>query len=295
VKVLVTGASGQVGRALAEVAGSASELSFTFLDRMALDLAERGSASRLVEQLKPEAVVNAAAFTAVDKAESEPELAYAVNASGAGELAEAAARLGAPTLQLSTDYVFDGRVSEPHGEAAPTNPLNAYGRSKLAGEQAVAAANLRHMIIRTSWVHSPFGTNFVKTMLRLADERDEVRVVADQTGCPTSAQSLAVAIVEILSRWQSGDSSGQGETYHLAGDGSCNWAEFASAIFELSRSLGGPSATVHSVRTEDFPTPAERPRYTVLDCAKFERDFGFRLPAWRDALVPIVERLVDAQ
>jgi len=295
VKVLVTGASGQVGRAIAEAASDFPKLSFTFSGRAMLDLGDRGSASRLVEQLRPDAVVNAAAYTAVDKAEGERELAFAVNASGAGELAEAAARFDAPIIHLSTDYVFDGRADEPYDEVAPTNPLNAYGLSKLEGERAVAGANAGHMIIRTSGVHSPFGTNFVKTMLRLASDRDEVRVVADQFGCPTSAHSLAGAIVGVVEGWRSGGARGQGQTYHLTGEGSCSWAEFASAIIDLSLRMGGPSANVVPIATEDYPTAAERPRYTALDCRKFDRDFGVRLPHWSDALAPIVRRLVDAE
>lgn len=291
-KVLVTGANGQVGRAIAERAADAPDLRFTFADRSMIDLAERPSASRLIEALRPDVVVNAAAYTAVDRAESEPNVAYAVNASGAGELADAAARVAAPIIQLSTDYVFDGSTNVPYDEGAATHPLNTYGRSKLDGEQAVAAANPQHMIIRTSWVHSPFGTNFVKTMLRLAADRDEILVVADQVGCPTSAHSLAGAMIGILERWRSGEADGQGQTYHLAGEGSCSWAEFASEIFDQSRGVGGSIATVLPIPTESYPTPAERPHYTVLDCAKFERDFGLCLPPWRDALTSIVRRIV---
>jgi dTDP-4-dehydrorhamnose reductase len=292
--VLVTGARGQLARAIAGLQAQAPELEFVFAARPELDLAEGGSASAIIAQVSPDAVVNAAAYTAVDRAEAEPELAFAVNASGAGELAEAAARSNVPMMHISTDYVFDGEASEPYFEDAAANPLNVYGASKLAGERAVAAANPRHMIVRTSWVHSATGSNFVKTMLRLASERDEVRVVGDQIGCPTSADSLATALLQILKRWSAGDQAGQGGTYHVAGSSRCSWAEFASEIFRLSGAAGGPTAAVVPISTDEYPTPARRPHFTVLDCGKFDSEFGMRLPDWRTALAPIVAQLLEA-
>ncbi len=293
-KVLVTGAQGQLARALAEM-GSTSGLDLHFVGRPQLDLAIPGSAARVIRDTTPDAVVNAAAYTAVDQAEREPDLAFAINAAGAGDVAGAAAEVGAPLIHLSSDYVFEGQATQPYREDAPTRPINVYGQSKLAGEERVRAANADHLILRTSWVFSPFGVNFVNTMLRLARARDEVRVVADQTGCPTSAESLALAIFEILHRWCGGQSTGRGQTYHLTGTGACSWADFAEEIFAVSGDLGGPSATVIPISTDEFPTAAARPRYSVLDCGKFASDFGVALPPWQSQVRRVVGRLTAAQ
>lgn len=294
-KVLVTGTQGQLARSLAEQVIGRPGLELTFTGRTEIDLAVRGSATEFIVHERPQAVINAAAYTAVDQAERQPELAFAVNAEGAGEVAAAAYAVGAPVIQLSTDYVFGGDAAKPYDEAAATRPINTYGRSKLAGEERVRAANRSHMIVRTSWVFSPFGTNFVKSMLRLASERKKVTVVADQFGCPTSALDLAGALLDVIARWGNGEEVGQGATYHLTGSGSCSWAEFAQGIFDASNELGGPSAAVVPIATSDYPTTAMRPRNSILDCRRFQADFGLVLPSWQSALDHLVPRLVEGQ
>ena len=290
-KILVTGAQGQLARCLAETPFPAG-VEALFAARPELDLAVPGSAASVIERLRPDAVINAAAYTAVDQAEAEPALAFRVNVAGAEEVAAAAARTGAPVIQISTDYVFDGRGERPYREDAATGPVNVYGASKLEGEDRVRAANPAHLIVRTSWVYSAFGGNFVRTMLRLAADRSELRVVGDQLGRPTSAHDLAWALADVVSRWQAGDTTGQGQTYHVAAGGQCSWAEFATEIFGNSKALGGPGASVVPIATEDYPTPASRPRYSVLDTAKFERDFGVRLPDWRVSVEGVIRRLL---
>lgn len=288
-RVLVIGVEGQVARSLREKAANHPQLQVEFVGRPDVDLAQPDTAQAIILQRQPELVINAAAYTAVDRAESEVELALRVNADAAGEVASAADEVGAPVIQFSTDYVFDGRTDRPYEEAAPTGALNIYGRTKLAGEEQVRAANPNHLILRTSWVYSPFGQNFVKTMLGLARQRDEVRVVSDQFGCPTSALDVADAVLSCAGKVT------DGHIYHLAARGHCSWADFASEIFRLSAGLGGPSAKVVPIRTADFPTAAERPRYSVLDSSRFERDFGFVMPDWRESLADVVQRLVESQ
>ncbi|GAA4716752.1 dTDP-4-dehydrorhamnose reductase [Sphingomonas lutea] len=294
-KVLVTGAQGQLARALKEYAASRLDLDLYAVGQPQLDLAETGGIEPLIHDLRPDVVINAAAYTAVDRAEREPEMAFRINAAAAGEVANGAASIGAPIIQISTDYVFDGTATAPYSEQAPTNPINIYGRSKLAGEDAVRAVNAQHLILRTSWIFSPFGHNFVKTMLRLAEDRDEVCVVADQFGCPTSADSLALAVGCVLDRWMGGASTGLGQTYHVAGTGACTWADLAEEVFGASAEAGGPSAKVIRITTEKFPTPAPRPRYSVLASGKFAAEFGVVLPSWQSLTRRVVTRLAAGQ
>jgi dTDP-4-dehydrorhamnose reductase len=290
----VTGREGQLVRCLLERAPYFADLELISSGRPLVDLAEPGSVATAIRAARPDLVINAAAYTAVDRAEAEPELAFRVNAQAAGEASAAAVRAGAAIIQLSTDYVFDGQASEPYREDAPTNPLNVYGGSKLTGEEAVRAANPDHMILRTSWIYSPFGSNFVKTMLRLATERGEVRVVADQLGCPTSAQDLADALLRLASARARGSSDGWGRTYHLAGSGSCSWAEFATEIYRASAAAGGPSATVVPIPSSEYPTPAARPLRTILDTSAFRDAFGFALPGWQRSTAGVVKRLLQS-
>jgi len=285
-RILVTGREGQLARSLSERGALHAELEVECVGRPELDLSERGSVAAAIQRLEPDLVINAAAYTAVDQAESEPDLAYSVNADGAGEIARAAHDIGAGIIQISTDYVFDGKAAAPYREEAPTNPLGVYGSSKLAGEEQVRSGNPDHLIIRTSWVYSPFGRNFLKTMLRLAADHDEVRVVADQIGCPTSALDVADAILAAAQSRQ-----GRGRTYHVAGRGSCTWAQFAEEIFRRSSEFGGPFAAVVPIPTTDFPTPAARPHYSVLDSSRFEQEFGFVMQRWEDSTREIVGRL----
>ncbi|MEO8548141.1 MAG: dTDP-4-dehydrorhamnose reductase [Sphingomicrobium sp.] len=291
-RVLVIGRQGQVARSLIERAAGVPDLELIAVGRPDVDLELEGSVSAAILAAKPELVINAAAYTAVDLAEDEPERAFRINRDAAGEVAAAAARVGAGIVQLSTDYVFDGRSPRPYRESDEPHPLGVYGQSKWEGEQAVRKANDRHLIIRTSWLYSPFGHNFVKTMLRLVGEREEVRVVDDQVGCPTSALDLADALLAIADMHRQGAAPAWGRTYHLAGGESCSWARFASEIFSTSAVIDGPSARIESISTADWPTRAERPINSILDCARADGELSMRLQPYKQALPPIVARLV---
>lgn len=292
-RLAVTGREGQVAKALRE-RGGPLDVEVIALGRPDLDLAKPLTIAAALSEARPDVIVNAAAYTAVDKAESEPGLALEINGAGAGAAAQAAAGLGIPVIQLSTDYVFDGEGERPYVEDDRVAPLGAYGRSKLAGEQAVAAATADHAILRTAWVYSPFGSNFVKTMLRLAANRDTISVVDDQRGCPTSALDIADAILvvarNLMQRPQ--DASLRG-TFHMTGTGEATWAAFARTIFTVSGEAGGPTATVVPIATSAYPTPARRPRNSRLDGAKLAETHGITLPAWTDSLRPCVIRLLD--
>ena len=291
-RLAVTGQKGQVVRALCELAPKRG-IDIVALGRPGLDLADPAGIAPALREARADVVVNAAAYTAVDKAESEPDLAIAVNAAGAGAVAQAARALGLPIIQISTDYVFDGVKPAPYREDDPTGPLGVYGRSKLDGEGAVARENPRHAILRTAWVYAPFGNNFVRTMLRLAGARPEVSVVADQHGCPTAAEDIAATIVTVAGRLRAepGNAALHG-VFHMAAQGEAVWAEVAEAIFETSARLGGPSARVKRITTADYPTPARRPANSRLDCAKLRDVYGITLPPWRQSLDACVERLI---
>jgi dTDP-4-dehydrorhamnose reductase len=238
-------------------------------------------------------VIGAAAYTDVERAESEPKLAMAVNADGAGALAASAYMLGIPIVQLSTDYVFDGRNSVPYREDDPVNPLSVYGHSKAQGETAVAAANPRHAILRTSWVYSPHGRNFVKTMIERAVRQDEISVVSDQVGSPTAAADVASAILTVARRLVSGQGDERYGIFHLGAEGATNWAEFAAAIFALSAEQGGPCARVIPVSSAQYRSRAQRPANSRLDCGKIAAVYGISLPHWRSSLAPCVERILE--
>lgn len=290
-KILVTGAHGQLAWSLAERAADFTGIELTAIGRPRLDLAVPGSAEAVIVKERPAVVINSAADTDVDGAEEHQLLAMRLNAEAAGEIAAAAAAIGAPVIQLSTDYVFDGRAAKPYAESAPTKPLNAYGRTKLAGEEAVRKASGNHLIVRTAWVYSPFGRNFVKTMFEAAEERDELRVVADQRSNPTSALDLAKALLEIARAWQQGGMTGQGQTYHLAGTGDASWHELAEEVMAQRRKLGLRAARIVPIPARDWPMRAVRPKHSVLDCRKIGRDFGIRLPDWRQSVGEVVKRL----
>lgn len=288
-KVLVTGRDGQVAQSLAERHGG-HEL--VFAGRPDLDLADPASIERTVAAVNPALVISAAAYTAVDKAEEEPELAMAVNGEGPGVLARAAAKIGAPVIHLSTDYVFDGSLDRPWREDDPVAPLGVYGATKLAGEQAVAASGAAYAILRTAWVYSPFGANFVKTMLRLAETRDLLSVVEDQQGCPTSALDIADGIGAVIAAWKTDPALGANAIYHLAGAGETHWAGFARAIFAESGKRGGPVAEVVGVPSTDYPTRVRRPANSRLDCMRMAQTFGYRAPPFSISLGPTVEALI---
>lgn len=291
-RVLVIGKHGQLARALANVAILPPSIELIFAARPELDLLKPGAAASAIERARPQLIINTAAYTAVDQAEQEPKLAFAINARGAGEVAAAAAAVGARPVYISTDYVFDGRSSIPLDEHSPTAPVNIYGQSKLAGEQLVRANAPDALIIRTSWLYSAFGSNFLRTILRLAGQRDELRIVDDQIGSPTSAVDLAAALIAVAARWSDGDTIGAGETYHFAGSDHCSWAEFARGIIAESAAQTGRRPAVVPIASVDYPTPAARPAYTVLDCGKFDGDFGLARSGWRAAIRPVIADLL---
>ena len=292
-RIAVTGQNGQVARALSEIAGRHGH-EVVPLGRPGLDLADPATVLPALRAAAAAAVINAAAYTAVDRAEAEPEVALAVNGAGAGAVAAAAAELGLPVLQVSTDYVFDGSKPAPYVEEDAVGPLGAYGRSKLAGERAVAEANPRHAILRTAWVYAPYGTNFVRTMLRIAGNKPEVSVVADQHGCPTSALDIASTLLGVAARLvEDPENPDLVGVFHMAARGEAVWADVAEAVFAASRAKGGPSATVKRITTAEFPTQARRPANSRLDCGKLERVYGIRLPEWRGPLERTVSRLLN--
>jgi dTDP-4-dehydrorhamnose reductase len=292
-RIVVTGGPfGQVLESLLE-AGPASGHEVISLGPPQLDLAgDSGAIVRAIEAARPEAVVSAAAYTAVDKAESEPDLAFAINAIGAGAVAEAAKALGVPIVHISTDYVFDGSKESPYVEEDATGPTSVYGASKLAGEETVLAAHGNSAILRTAWVYSPFSANFVKTMLRLASDREEIGVVADQRGNPTSALDIASSVIRVLDNLTKSDDVALRGVFHMTGSGEASWAEFAEAIFAASAAAGGPSARVRPISTSDYPTPAKRPANSRLDSSKLAQVHGARLPDWRTSTETVVSRLV---
>ena len=292
-QILVTGREGQVARSLAGRAPG-HDVELLMLGRPELDLA--GPADAIVaaiEAARPDAIIAAAAYTQVDKAESEPDLAFAVNENGARAVARAAAKLRVPLIHLSTDYVFDGSKTEPYVEDDMTAPAGVYGASKLAGEHAVLAEQRNSAILRTAWVYSPFGANFVKTMLRLAETRDEISVVADQHGNPTSALEIADAVLSVAVNLVERNEPELRGVFHTTAAGEASWADFAEAVFDTSARGGGPSATVNRISTAEYPTAAKRPANSRLDCSRLEQIHGIRLPDWRESLKVVVERLVQ--
>lgn len=286
--ILLIGSSGQIGWELKQTLATLGPVHT--LDRPALDLASAESIRRALRETAPGLIVNAGAYTAVDQAESEPDLAQAVNGTAPGILAEEAKRLGAALVHYSTDYVFDGRATRPYREDDATGPVNAYGRSKLAGEQAIAAVGGAYLILRTAWVYSLRGNNFLTTIRRLAAEREELRVVDDQRGAPTWAGGIAEATALILTRCNA--RSGPGELmekrglYHLTAAGETTWFGFAEAIIAEMHAAGElvSARELTAIATADYPTPAQRPAWSVLDCGKTRDAFGVALPHWHDQL-----------
>jgi dTDP-4-dehydrorhamnose reductase len=291
--ILVTGADGQLGSELLRRA-SRHDVTATGLTRAELDITDAQAVQRQVLQSGAKVIVNAAAYTAVDKAESERERAYAVNRDGVAHLAAACAAADIPLIHVSTDYVFDGTKTTPYGEDDPVHPVSVYGASKEAGEQALRSTLARHIILRTAWVYSPFGNNFVKTMLRLARERDSLKVVADQHGCPTAAGDIADAILQIVRRIGTGEDIPWG-TYHYCGLGSTTWHGFAEAIVQLASPALGRSVPVIPITTAEYPTPARRPANSELDCTRLRERFDIQPRPWRESLVEVVTELLEAQ
>lgn len=278
--LLILGKSGQLAQALARHAPDA-----TFWGRAEADLSQPDAVAAMVRDLRPVAMVNASAYTAVDRAEADAEAALILNATAPAVLAQAAADLGIPFLHVSTEYVFDGSGDQPRAEDATTAPLGVYGRTKLEGERQVAAAGGQWAVMRTSWVFSPDGGNFVKTMLRLGAERDRINVVADQVGGPTEAGRIAAALLDMTGQMLADRQ--KGGLYHFAGAPDASWADFARAIFARAHL----DCVVHDIPARDYPTPARRPANSRLDCSRIARDFGIARPDWRADLDHVLNQL----
>jgi dTDP-4-dehydrorhamnose reductase len=289
-KLLVLGAGGQVGLELRRLAWP-SGYDLDAFGRDGVDITEREAVAAAVARERPDIVINAAAYTAVDRAETEPDAAWASNCTGPANLAAACRDAAIPLIHLSTDYVFDGSKPGPYREDDPVKPLGVYGQSKEAGDCAVREALARHVILRTAWVYSAHGHNFVKTMLRLAAERPVLRVVADQIGSPTGAADIAAAIGAIVQQLDAGNS--HWGTYHFAGGGTVTWHGFAQAIFELATPWRGPPPLVEAIATADYPTPARRPANSVLDCSRIGEVFGIVPRPWRQALAEVIGELYE--
>ncbi|MEN9929057.1 MAG: hypothetical protein RLZZ231_978 [Bacteroidota bacterium] len=274
-KILVTGATGQVGSELKVLAPSYSQLDWVFADRSVLDLSDLKAISQVLDEIQPQIIINCAAYTAVDKAETETELADILNHQAVAVLAQWSHSNGCQLVHISTDYVFDGNSNSALSEEAPTGPINVYGQTKLAGELACLRENPMAIIIRTSWVYSAFGTNFVKTMSKLMQERDSLNVVNDQIGSPTYAADLAQTILTIIKHpnWQAG-------IYHYSNEGEISWYEFAIAIQEI----GGFQCEITGIPSTDYPTPARRPKYSLLDKSKIATTFAVEVPEYRESL-----------
>jgi len=288
--IMVTGGAGQLATAMEQEGGAVVRR----IGRPAFDFDRPASIAEAVRALQPTFVVNAAAWTAVDAAESDPEAAGRANRDGPATLAALCADAGIPLIHISTDYVFDGEKGTPYTEADPTSPTGVYGATKLEGEQAVLAACPRAVVLRTSWVYSATGKNFVRTMLGAAQKTDRLRVVADQQGCPTAARDLAVAILAIVARLRDGWEDRYSGVFHAAGAGSATWHGFAEALFQEAARYGHPVPKVDAIATADWPTPAKRPPDSRLDCTKLSQVFDVRLPEWRGGLSRTVAELLAA-
>lgn len=291
-KIAVTGKAGQIATSLIE-RGTIAGHEVIALGRPELDLARPDSVLCNFQSAAPDVVVSAAAYTAVDKAESEGDVAQAINGAGARDVASATRTLGIPLIHISTDYVFDGTLGRPYVESDPTKPAGIYGATKLAGEEAVMSTyGDNSAILRVAWVYSPFGSNFVKTMLRLASDRDGVSVVDDQIGNPTSALDIADGILKVATNLTSSTDVNLRGVFHMTAAGDASWADFAESIFSISKLRGGPYAKVARITTADYPTPANRPADSRLDCRTIAQAHGVSLPHWQDALTHVIERLV---
>lgn len=290
-KILVFGGGGQVGREVCRAARPGS-VELVTCDQRESDITEPVAVAAAVSRHRPDLVINLAAYTAVDRAESEPEAAWAVNCAGAANIAAVCGETATPLIHVSTDYVFDGASERPYTEEDPTNPLNVYGRSKLEGEMRVCEACPSAIVLRTSWVFSPYGSNFVRTMLRLAQTQEIARVVDDQCGAPTAAADLAEAILEMVVELDG--TPGRPGVYHVTAAGATTWHGFAAAIF--ARLPGAVRAcNLVAIKTSEYPRPACRPRNSRLDCTKMERTFGIRLPDWEHSLEACLQQITEIE
>lgn len=295
-RILVVGQSGQLATALRHCAASQPDLSFDFIGRPAIDLTDTAGLRRIIVSRAPDLIINAAAYTAVDQAEVETDIAYQINADAVIELGHIAAELDAPIIHVSTDYVFDGKASGPYSENASTGPIGTYGQSKLAGEIGLAAATPAHIIVRTSWVYAPYGQNFMRSMLKLGRDRDELSIVSDQIGSPTSADDLAAAIISIARKVLT---SAAPEPFYgivnVCGTGIASWYDFARHIFKCATEQGYRAPALAAILTSDYPTPARRPENSRLDMTRLNRVFCLELPDWTSSVARDVRILMDAK
>ena len=282
--ILVTGANGQLGREMQRLS-AVSPNNYTFTDVAELDVTDAGAVRQAVAQTRAEVIVNCAAYTNVERAEEDEEAADRLNRGAAENLARAAEANGATLIHVSTDYVFDGTGHRPYTEDMATSPLGAYGRTKLAGEEAVKASGCRYLILRTAWLYSEYGNNFLKTMLRLTSERETLRVVFDQVGTPTYAGDLALAIFSLI---EAGRYAGNEGVYHFTDEGVCSWYDFA---VEIAAAAGHDICRIIPCHTSEYPTKATRPAYSVLDKTRFKETFQMDIPHWREALIYCMKRL----
>ena len=291
-RILLTGINGQVGHALLS---TLTDYKVAGISRNELDLTNLDAIRQVVREIKPDLIINPAAYTAVDKAESEQELAYLINADATQVMAEEAAKLGCALIHFSTDYVYDGCKNTPYLETDVVNPQSTYGKSKLAGEESIRAVGLPHLILRTSWVYGAYGNNFLQTILRLAKEREQLEVVVDQIGAPTSSMSIAMALTQLIKQWD-GRQSG---VYHLTNTGSTSWHGFATEIVQQYSSMHEQPALkvleVKPITTADYPTAALRPKNSCLDNSQLENRFGIALPSWRVGLQDVMRDLLLKQ
>lgn len=284
--ILVTGCRGQLGTELQKIAGAEHQWFFTDVDT--LDICHKAAVEECFEANRIDVCINCAAYTAVDRAEDEPDLAMLINAFAPKVLADACLKRDALLIQISTDYVFGGDANEPYKADDPINPQSVYGTTKAEGERLIRVSGCNHMIVRTAWLYSSVGKNFVKTMLMLGDTKDEINVVADQKGCPTWAHDLAGAIMALL------DKNGKDpvhETFHFTNEGQITWYDFATAIMDL----GGKTCKVNPITTDQYPTKAKRPAYSVLDLSKIKEFAGIEIPNWRESLVKCIEELQQSK
>ena len=280
INVLVTGANGQLGSEINKISARFPEMRFNFTDVAELDITNPDKVAGFMAEFKPAYLINCAAYTAVDKAETDVETATLINATAVGILAEQSAKVACRMIHVSTDYVFNGLGPRPYQEDHAVDPKSAYGRTKLEGEILCAKFNPDHLIIRTSWLYSAFGNNFVKTMVRLGNERPELGVIADQIGTPTNAADLAHAILTIISSVESGEKTFVSGIYHYSNEGVASWYDFTKAIFDIAQI----DCAVKPIATEDYPSPTERPAYSVMNKSKIKLIFGVQIPHWRDSL-----------
>ncbi|HSR01556.1 MAG TPA: dTDP-4-dehydrorhamnose reductase [Methylophilaceae bacterium] len=289
-KILLTGINGQVGHALQS---HLTCFDCVGMSRKKLDLTNAQMIRRVIQEIKPDIIINPAAYTAVDKAESEPELAYAINAIAPGVIAEEAKKLGAALIHFSTDYVYDGSKTTPYDEADEVNPISIYGKSKLAGEDAIRAVGIPHLILRTSWVYGAYGKNFLKTIVKLASEREELGIVADQFGAPTSDLSIAEGVAKLLLKWLPEKEYMTG-IYHLTNTGRTSWHGFACEIvkqYNKRVSLKVAERNIKPLTTADYPTPARRPANSCLNNKKLKSTFDFVLPSWQEGLKDVIQTM----